>query len=146
MERPSERETRSEMSGYAGEVVQARDIMGGIHFYRPGGKYRTPQQLPGAVAGFVNRHEELRALDAVLAPDASSQHSASHGTRSLATPTNARPCIARFSSDGACLSSWTTRRRFHRSAHCSLALRRASWWRRAGVGCRGWSPGMEPAG
>ncbi|MGW1058258.1 ATP-binding protein [Micromonospora rubida] len=54
---------RSELGGPA-DLVQARDVYGGVHFH--GGKADRdppPRQLPGDVRGFVNRVEELRALD-----------------------------------------------------------------------------------
>lgn len=57
------------MSGRADEVVQARDISGGVHFHQGGQESETqpkPQQLPADVRGFVNRQEELRELDAIL--------------------------------------------------------------------------------
>lgn len=60
---------RSEISGSASEVVQARDISGDIHFHAG----RTapfaspkPRQLPGDVRGFVNRSSDLQRLDAIL--------------------------------------------------------------------------------
>ncbi|MFD4657205.1 ATP-binding protein [Kitasatospora sp. NPDC058444] len=59
------------MSGSsAQDVVQARDVSGGIHFH--GGPDRpnptpTPRQLPADVRGFVNRRDELQQLDAALA-------------------------------------------------------------------------------
>lgn len=63
--------TRSSVSGSsARDIVQARDISGGIHFH--GRRDRadgapTPRQLPADVRGFVNRTDELRQLDAALA-------------------------------------------------------------------------------
>ena len=51
-------------------MVQAGSVSGGIHFHDHGGQAQdspTPQQLPGAVRSFVNRTEELRRLDVVLA-------------------------------------------------------------------------------
>jgi len=51
-------------------VVQAGSVSGGIHFHDHGGQGQgspTPQQLPGSVRSFVNRTEELRRLDVVLA-------------------------------------------------------------------------------
>ncbi|WP_216915948.1 ATP-binding protein [Nocardia noduli] len=60
----------SHLSGTAAEVVQARDISGGIHFHPPfEQQVPIPQQLPGNVRGFVNRVGELAHLDAVLAAD-----------------------------------------------------------------------------
>ncbi len=64
--------TRSVLSGSAGEVVQARDVTGGVHFHRahPAGR-EVPRQLLGDVRGFVNRGAELDRLDRVLlGPDA----------------------------------------------------------------------------
>jgi hypothetical protein len=59
--------TSSELSGNAGDVVQARDITGGIHFH---GSTREsvpiPAQLPADVRGFVNRTADLQHLDTVL--------------------------------------------------------------------------------
>jgi tetratricopeptide (TPR) repeat protein len=54
------------MSGNAGDVVQARDISGGIHFHRSVEAVRLPQQLPGAHSVFVNREAALVRLDAAL--------------------------------------------------------------------------------
>lgn len=70
MERASGGDTRSELSGSAADVVQARDVAGGIHFHRPAPAYPLPRQLPGDVAGFVDRQDELRGLDAASAPGA----------------------------------------------------------------------------
>lgn len=57
----------SEMSGSAADVVQARDVSGGVHFYRtrhaPG---PVPRQLPGDVRGFVDRVTEAELLDRAL--------------------------------------------------------------------------------
>lgn len=57
-----------------GDVVQARDIQGGVHFHaaleqhvRP-----VPRQLPTDLQGFVNRMTELQRLDAILTDAASS--------------------------------------------------------------------------
>lgn len=59
--------TNSDLSGNAGDVVQARDISGGIHFHGPGrDAVPVPAQLPGDVRGFVNRTADLQRLDAVL--------------------------------------------------------------------------------
>ncbi|MFF3226128.1 ATP-binding protein [Nocardia suismassiliense] len=63
--------TRSDLSGSAGDVVQARDIAGGIHFHSPGGDRisgeSVPAQLPADVRGFVNRVTDLKRMDDVLA-------------------------------------------------------------------------------
>lgn len=58
---------RSELSGPAADVVQARDVHGGVHFH--GGVSPAPpvpRQLPGDIAGFVDRVIELGHLDRVL--------------------------------------------------------------------------------
>lgn len=57
---------RSDLSGPA-DVVQARDVHGGVHFHdvRPSDD-RPPQQLPGDVRHFVDRVDELRILDGLL--------------------------------------------------------------------------------
>jgi hypothetical protein len=58
---------RLEASG-PGDVVQARDVHGGVHFHRPEAAFAvTPSQLPGDVRGFVNRHTELATLTSVAA-------------------------------------------------------------------------------
>ncbi|MFF0575376.1 ATP-binding protein [Streptosporangium saharense] len=76
---PSERQgaTRSELSGRAGDVVQARDVSGGIHFHDKNDNASPREkvilrQLPGDVRDFVNRTEELGRLDAILAEDTKS--------------------------------------------------------------------------
>lgn len=62
--------TRSELSGSAGDVVQARDVHGGVHFHRPApARVPVPRQLPADVRAFVNRATELDRLDRVLAGD-----------------------------------------------------------------------------
>lgn len=59
--------THSDLSGSAGDVVQARDVTGGIHFHGSGRESApVPAQLPGDVRGFVNRTADLARLDAVL--------------------------------------------------------------------------------
>jgi tetratricopeptide (TPR) repeat protein len=61
---------RSELSGSAADVVQARDVHGGVHFH--GGVVPAPpvpRQLPGDIVGFVDRVIELRHLDRVLPHD-----------------------------------------------------------------------------
>ncbi|GAA2342579.1 hypothetical protein GCM10010246_29920 [Streptomyces cuspidosporus] len=64
--------THSELSGSSRDVVQARNVHGGIHFHTQGGPDRggssspTPRQLPADVRGFVNRTDELGELNAVL--------------------------------------------------------------------------------
>ncbi|HEV8561662.1 MAG TPA: tetratricopeptide repeat protein [Actinophytocola sp.] len=67
---PASGETHSELSGSAGDVVQAGTIHGGI-FFGGQGRARGPvlQQLPVGVHGFVNRQVELDRLDTFLAGD-----------------------------------------------------------------------------
>ncbi|MEV6825106.1 tetratricopeptide repeat protein [Amycolatopsis sp. NPDC051102] len=63
--------TWSSLSGSAADVVQARDISGGVHFHqaeRPSAQ--VPRQLPVDVRGFVNRVVELERLDRWLADEA----------------------------------------------------------------------------
>jgi tetratricopeptide (TPR) repeat protein len=53
-------------------MVQARDVHGGIHFHAPAADRPTrpvPHQLPMAVKGFVDRHNEREALDRLLEDD-----------------------------------------------------------------------------
>lgn len=61
--------TRSELSGFAGDVVQARDVSGGVHFHRltDPGTSSVPRQLPSDVRDFVDRSEDLARLDLILA-------------------------------------------------------------------------------
>ncbi|WUH95237.1 NB-ARC domain-containing protein [Streptomyces sp. NBC_00433] len=60
--------THSELSGNAWDVVQARDITGGIHFHHANPAHEShPQQLPADVRGFVGREASLDSLDAILA-------------------------------------------------------------------------------
>ncbi|MEV0134698.1 tetratricopeptide repeat protein [Dactylosporangium sp. NPDC050688] len=54
----------------SGDVVQARDVHGGVHFHRSEpGLQVLPSQLPGDVRGFVNRHTELAILTRVVSDD-----------------------------------------------------------------------------
>jgi hypothetical protein len=57
-------DVRSEMSGRAGDVVQARDVSGGVHFHQPGSVIPRPSQLPGQHAVFVDRLEAIALLNA----------------------------------------------------------------------------------
>ncbi|MEZ0115433.1 tetratricopeptide (TPR) repeat protein [Catenulispora sp. EB89] len=55
------------MSGNARDVVQARDINGGVHFHSASGvPLPTPRQLPHDVHGFVNRVTDLESLSNFL--------------------------------------------------------------------------------
>jgi tetratricopeptide (TPR) repeat protein len=61
---------RLETSRVSGDVVQARDVHGGLHLHRSETTFAvTPSQLPGDVRGFVNRHPELATLAGVVADD-----------------------------------------------------------------------------
>ncbi|MEV6799494.1 tetratricopeptide repeat protein [Micromonospora rifamycinica] len=52
------------------DVVQARDVYGGVHFHGDGAdREPPPRQLPGDVRGFVNRVAELSALDRLTGDD-----------------------------------------------------------------------------
>lgn len=54
---------RLDLTGGAGDVVQARDVHGGVHFHQTSVPFVvTPRQLPGAPRGFVNRETELAYL------------------------------------------------------------------------------------
>ncbi|MEV6151042.1 tetratricopeptide repeat protein [Nonomuraea sp. NPDC052129] len=58
---------RLEASG-SGDIVQARDVHGGVHFHQAAPSFAvTPSQLPGDVRGFVNRHADLENLSRVIA-------------------------------------------------------------------------------
>jgi tetratricopeptide (TPR) repeat protein len=54
------------LSGSAGNVVQARDVSGGVHFHRAESRARPPRQLPAAIRDFTGRSADLAALDALL--------------------------------------------------------------------------------
>ncbi|WSP41712.1 tetratricopeptide repeat protein [Streptomyces sp. NBC_01244] len=65
---PAHLESHADLSGSARDVVQAGNVHGGVHFHRATERNRPepPRQLPGDVGGFVNRRDELLALDTVL--------------------------------------------------------------------------------
>lgn len=68
--------TRSDFSGRAREVIQARDVRGGVHFHHTGPlPGPIPRQLPGDARGFVNRVSEIERLTEVLTRDADDPHS-----------------------------------------------------------------------
>lgn len=52
----------SDLSGSAKDVVQARDVSGGIHFHTPASSVAVPHLLRADVTGFVGREAELAAL------------------------------------------------------------------------------------
>ena len=54
----------NQFGGSGGDVVQARDVQGGVHFHGFVPAFSvTPRQLPGGIRGFVNRRAELERLD-----------------------------------------------------------------------------------
>ncbi|WP_093170414.1 ATP-binding protein [Sinosporangium album] len=59
--------THTHLSGNAGDVVQAGNVHGGVHFHgaatAPG---QTPRELPGDVRSFVNREDEIARLDRAM--------------------------------------------------------------------------------
>lgn len=58
----------SSVSGSARDVVQARDVHGGVHFHVPEPtKPVPPRQLPADVHGFVGREAELSQLEELVA-------------------------------------------------------------------------------
>ena len=65
---PSGDAVSSWLSGTAGDVVQARDVSGGVHFHTGADPAaRPPRQLPAPMHGFVGRSRELARLEALLA-------------------------------------------------------------------------------
>jgi len=60
-----------------GDVVQARDVHGGVHIHHAETAFAvTPSQLPGDVRGFVNRHTELALLTSVAGDQPDDPHAA----------------------------------------------------------------------
>lgn len=60
---------QNDLTGTGGEVVQARDVTGGIHFHGsevPVGP--IPRQLPPDIRSFVDRANALERLDGILTP------------------------------------------------------------------------------
>ncbi|NUR26602.1 MAG: hypothetical protein HOV83_12280, partial [Catenulispora sp.] len=71
---PDGQAVASTLSGTAHDVVQARDIRGGVHFHGHAGygvpiasPRPAPRQLPGTVPLFVGRRPELERLRALVA-------------------------------------------------------------------------------
>jgi hypothetical protein len=55
------------LSGSADNVVQAREIQGGVHVHQPrASSLPAPRQLPPDVTFFTGRDAELAKLDALL--------------------------------------------------------------------------------
>ena len=79
-------EVRSEIehASVTGDVVQARDVSGGVHFHAaPAGSRDprvVPRQLPADVSAFVNRRPELRTLDRLTAARATRPATAARST------------------------------------------------------------------
>lgn len=68
-------DAQNDLSGTGSDVVQARDVSGGIHFH--GSVIPVtgiPHQLPADIRGFVNRTDDMRHLDAILAPSETDAH------------------------------------------------------------------------
>ncbi|MEV4512567.1 hypothetical protein AB0K00_26810 [Dactylosporangium sp. NPDC049525] len=63
-------------NGPSGDIVQARDIHGGVHVHHhePRSFAVIPSQLPGDVSAFVNRHNELATLDGALIAERHESH------------------------------------------------------------------------
>jgi tetratricopeptide (TPR) repeat protein len=80
-------EVRSEIgrAQVTGDVVQARDVAGGVHFHaaqggsREGGQ-ETPRQLPADVSAFVNRRAELRRLTRLTTAQTTRRSGGAHRT------------------------------------------------------------------
>ncbi len=69
-EQPPEGGTRNALSGSADNVVQAREIQGGVHVHHPrASSLPAPRQLPADVTFFTGRDAELGRLDALLDRD-----------------------------------------------------------------------------
>ena len=71
VEPPGGAEVANTITGSAritGPVVQARDIVGGVHFHSaPDWAPAVPRQLPPVPGHFTNRHQELATLDRLTA-------------------------------------------------------------------------------
>lgn len=62
-DQPTAHANRLEADSGTGDVVQARDVHGGVHFHQSLEPFAiTPRQLPGPPHGFVNRDTELGHL------------------------------------------------------------------------------------
>lgn len=66
---PASAAVSSSLSGTAHDVVQARDVHGGIHFHNTSPQLRVPHQLPAEARGFIGRERELQHLHALAAQD-----------------------------------------------------------------------------
>lgn len=94
MTEPGRRETgagevRSEIehARVTGDVVQARDVAGGVHFHVPPGDLQGPQviprQLPADVSAFVNRRPEMQALTRLVTPKPARQATQPRSTATM---------------------------------------------------------------
>src|SRR5438270_12030464 len=69
----SDGSTSSDLSGNAQDVVQARDISGGVHFHAAMRREMPiPRQLPADVSGFVGRVGPLEQLTVLAGDDTAS--------------------------------------------------------------------------
>jgi tetratricopeptide (TPR) repeat protein len=85
-----------ETARVTGDVVQARDVSGGVHFHTaqggPAGPQVVPRQLPADVSAFVNRKRQLQTLTRIISPKAS--------RRTTGTPTTATAVVVITGSAG----------------------------------------------
>lgn len=69
--------THNELSAGADQVVQARDVHGGVHVHRAGSVVvPVPRQVPPDVTHFTGRDAELARLDVLLSRNTSGQPAA----------------------------------------------------------------------
>ncbi|UED86590.1 ATP-binding protein [Streptomyces profundus] len=67
---PRSQGSHSEISNASGNMVQAGQVSGGVHFHATSpAEVPRPAQLPRDARGFVNRERELAVLDAALTGD-----------------------------------------------------------------------------
>ena len=59
---PASGAVSSSLSGSAHDVVQARDVHGGVHFHYASSSPHVPHQLPAEARGFIGREHELQHL------------------------------------------------------------------------------------
>lgn len=131
----SEHSNRLEAHAGAGEVVQARDVHGGVHFHQVLEPFDVvPRQLPGPVRGFVNRGTELASLAEAIAGDGEALRliviagTAGVGKTSLAVrwAEERGRCTGHCCRTGGCWSCSITPPRSGRCARCCPA-RPAVW-------------------
>jgi tetratricopeptide (TPR) repeat protein len=66
---PASGAVSSSLSGSARDVVQARDVHGGIHFHHASPSPHVPHQLPAEARGFIGREHELQHLHTLATQD-----------------------------------------------------------------------------